>query len=306
MPRSCRRWGSGSFVTKGAAFAWGAEPPRYEEIEREVYNTSTLENKALDVLTAVALLKETPGVDPTRIYLLGASEGTLLAAKAAAREKSAIAGLVLYGAMSGTLRDLFRFIMSDGAFLAYRGFFDTDDDGLISQAEFEADPKGYRASVFPNAPFSAFDQDQDGFFSAEEMPALTRPYLDAIDQDDYSVLDQWAKTSAGVSTPEGWFKDHFEHEPIWTFLSELEIPIGFFHGDADSNAPIEGVRELESRARAAGRSNMEFHYFEGLDHSLDLALYFVKGELPEGHVAIFDFISRVTVSETVPDRSSGD
>ena len=298
--------GVGFFRYEGRGIRMGTEPPRYEEIEREVYNTSTLDNKVLDVLAAVALLKESPGVDPSRIYLLGASEGTLLAAKAAASQKDAVAGLILYGAMSGTLRDLFRFIMTDGAYLAYCGYFDTDEDGIISSEEFEADANGYRASVFPTAPFSAFDKDQDGFFRPEEMPELTRPYLDAIDQENYTVLDQWAKTSAGVSTPEGWFKNHFEHDPIWTFLSELDVPVGFFHGDGDSNAPIEGVRELEQRARAEGLSKMEFHYFEGLDHSLGIMHYFTKGELPEGHVAIFDFISRLTASETVSGRTPGE
>jgi hypothetical protein len=36
---------------------------------------------------------------------------------------------------------------------------------------------------------------------------------------------------------------------------------------------------------------MQFHYFEGLDHSLGLGRYFTAGgELPAGHKAIFEFI----------------
>jgi hypothetical protein len=53
------------------------------------------------------------------------------------------------------------------------------------------------------------------------------------------------------------------------------------------------VRELESKAKEAGLNKMEFHYFEGLDHSLTIGQYFVNGQLPEGHRAIFSFIDRI-------------
>jgi alpha-beta hydrolase superfamily lysophospholipase len=225
---------------------------------------------------------------------MGASEGTLLAAEAAARDKKKIAGLVLYAVMSGTMRDMFRYIMTDGGFIGYAEFFDTDRDGRISRAEFEADPRKYRAAVFKNAPFSVFDRNGDSVFTAADMPFLTKPYLDAIDSSNYQVLDVWAKTAAGVSTPNGWFKDHFSHPPIWTFLSELDIPVGFFQGEADPAVPAAGVRGLEALARKAGKTKMQFHYFPGLDHSLGIGSYFTTGKLPEGHQAIFAFIQAET------------
>ena len=53
-----------------------------------------------------------------------------------------------------------------------------------------------------------------------------------------------------------------------------------------------GVKKLEELARKAGKDNMEFHYFDGLDHSLGIAAYFTKGVLPDGHQAIFEYIRR--------------
>jgi hypothetical protein len=111
---------------------------------------------------------------------------------------------------------------------------------------------------------------------------------------NYDVLNQWTKTSAGVSTPKDWFKDHFAHQPIWTFLNKLNIAVGFFQGDGDAMVPIEGVRKLEEQAKKTGKSKMEFHYFAGLDHSLNIIDYFVKGNLPAGHKAIFEFVSKQT------------
>jgi hypothetical protein len=56
------------------------------------------------------------------------------------------------------------------------------------------------------------------------------------------------------------------------------------------STPI-GLTIRKPKARKADKSNLEFHYFEGLDHSLGLGRYFAGGgELPEGHKAIFDFI----------------
>ena len=284
------RLGVGFFRYEGRGITSGDVPPRYERIDRAAYDTSTLDNKVRDLLAALGVTRGLEGVDPDRVFLMGASEGTLLAADAASRAPDEVAGLVLYGAMSGTLRDLFRFIMTDGGFLTYRGYFDSDQDGVITRAEFEADPLGYGKAVFRGAGFEIFDQDEDGVFTAADMSRLTRMYLDAIDEENYAVLDAWAKNSAGVSTPAGWFQDHFEYEPIWTFLSQLELPVGVFHGELDGAAPVAGVRQLEQQASAAGKTGMEFHYFADADHTLGIGTYFATGELPAGHAAIFQFV----------------
>ena len=57
------------------------------------------------------------------------------------------------------------------------------------------------------------------------------------------------------------------------------------------------MKRLEVEAKKAGKSKMEFHYFENLDHTLGIAGYFVKGTLPEGHKAIFEFIKEQTAKK---------
>lgn len=288
------------FSYEGRGIRMGDKPPRYEAIDWDIYNTSTLENKVRDILSAVQVVKKQPGIDASRIFLMGASEGTLLGAEAAARSRGQIRGLILYGVLTSNMRDNFRYIVTGGAFLPWIKFFDTDKDGKISKQEFEADPHKYREKVLKNAPFEALDKDHDGFFTVEELGMLSsrlRDLRDAVDTKNYEVLNEWAKTSAAVSTPKDWFKDHFAHQPIWTFLSKLNIAIGFFQGDDDAMVPIEGVRKLEEQAKKAGKSKMEFHYFNNLDHSLDIIEYFVKGSLPAGHKAIFEFIKKQTAKK---------
>ncbi|HEY6390263.1 MAG TPA: hypothetical protein VIX89_03225 [Bryobacteraceae bacterium] len=280
------------FGYEGRGIRMGDKPPRYEKIEADVYNTSTLENKVRDVLSAVRAVRKQTGLSDVRIFLMGASEGTLLAADAAARAPKEISGLILYGVMSGNMRDMYKYIVGEGGFLTYLKFFDTDHDGKISKAEFEADPMKFREQVFHNAAFDAFDPDKDGFFTAADLKILTKSLADAADNDNFEVLDGWAKSSAGVTTPKDWFKDHFAHQPIWNFLSKLDIPAGLFQGIADANVPVEGVRKLENLAKAAGKTNLEFHYFEKLGHTLGIETYFSNDKLPAGHAAILEYVRR--------------
>jgi len=294
----------GFFSYEGRGITGGGDqPPRFEKIDWDIYNTSTLDNKVRDILSALQVVEKQPGVDTSRIFLMGASEGTLLAAEAASRAPKEVHGLVLYGVLTTNMAENFKYIVTDGGFLEYLTYFDTDKDGKISKAEFEADPQGYRKAVFRNAPFEAVDKNGDGFFTAEDMKSLSKLYLDAVDNRDFNVLNAWAKSSAGVATPKDWFKDHFAHQPIWTFLSKLDIPVGLFQGEGDAMVPVGGVRKLEQQANAAGKTKMEFHYFAGLGHSLGIGSYFATGKLPEGHQAIFAFIKAQT--QTPAKSASG-
>ncbi len=276
----------GFFSYEGRGIRMGDEAPRYETIDWKIYNTSTLDNKVQDVLSAIDAVRNRSAVADAPIFLLGASEGTLIAAEAASRKPDKVAGLVLYGVLVTNLRETFRYIMSDGAFLRYRKSMDSDNDNNVSKEEWDAIVKGA-------VEFSKADQNGDGTFNVEDVKIGTQTYLDAIDGDDYEVLQAWAAKSAAVSVPERWFKDHFAHEANAKFLLSLDIPIACFHGDMDAMTPVSAVKELQARAKDAKLDKMEFHYFEGLDHSLNIANYFVHGEMPAGHRAIFEFIDRV-------------
>lgn len=274
----------GFFSYEGRGIRMGDDPPRYETIDWDVYNTSTLENKVRDLLSAIETVRKQDGLQHTPILLMGASEGTLLVVEAAARKPDSVAGLVLYGVSAVNLREHLKYIMSEGDFMRYRPL-DENNDGVITKAEWDKIVKGQD--------FSKADLNADDKFTVADVKVATKKYLDAIENDDYDVLQAWAKATAALSVPEGWFKDHFAHADSWTFLSQLGIPIGFFHGNADRMAPISAVKELETKAKRANLTNMEFHYFEGLDHSLNVVQYFVNGKLPEGHQAIFAFIDRI-------------
>jgi dienelactone hydrolase len=281
------------FSYEGRGVTMGDQPPRYEKIDKTVYDTSTLQNKVYDIVSATAAIRSRSDIDRSKVFLMGASEGTLLSAQAAATVPDLYAGLVLYGVMTSNMRYTFDYIMTDGALLTFRLAFDTNWDSTITKEEFEADPVKYRANTMKGAPLETYDKDGDGKISIEDMRVLTKAYTDAIAKEDFAVLEAWAKVGAAVATPAGWFKDHFAQKPIWTYLAELDVPVGCFHGDIDTSVPIEGLKLMEQKAKAAGKSKMEFHYFAKAGHSLGVERYWIDGQVPAGHQAIFEFIKRV-------------
>jgi hypothetical protein len=56
------------------------------------------------------------------------------------------------------------------------------------------------------------------------------------------------------------------------------------------------VRVLEQKAKAAGKANLEFRYFDGLDHGLGTIQYFVTGKPSTGYAAMFEFMKRFASS----------
>jgi pimeloyl-ACP methyl ester carboxylesterase len=267
--------------------------PRGEAIDWAVYNTSTLDNKVRDIISAVRVLQQQPGVDKSKILLRGVSEGTQLAADAASRIPGEIAGVVLSGIVSTTLKDMLTFMALEGTFMQHRDHWDDDRDGRITPAEFETDTKGVRRKSLPGVAFSALDADKDGTYTVADRTLLAKELVDGIQANNMAVVNGFLKLTAAVTIPQGWAEDQFAYPPIWQFLSKLEMPVGFFHGDADANTPIAGVKELERRAKAAGKANFEFHYLAGLGHGLGTLQYFETGTPSTGYVAIFDFVRRV-------------
>jgi pimeloyl-ACP methyl ester carboxylesterase len=280
--------GIGFFSYEGRGIRMGDTPPRYEKIDWALFNTGTLENKAKDVASAVEAIRRQPGLRETPVLLMGSSEGTLIAAEAASRNPATIQGLILYGVLASNMKKNFAFICSDGDFIRARPL-DKDNNGAVTKEEWD--------SVVKTAGIDQVDKNGDGSFTVDDIRITNKKLLDATENNDFAVLQAWAKTSAAVAVPENWFEDHFAHPEIASFLKGLKIPVGIFHGDRDNMTSLAAVKELEQTAKDARRTELEFHYFEGLNHSLNISQYFVNGTIPAGHQAIFRFIDRIAPKE---------
>ena len=89
-----------------------------------------------------------------------------------------------------------------------------------------------------------------------------------------------------------WVQDHFTQPAMWDLLQKLSIPVGLFQGETDANTSAAQVRALEQKAKAAGKTNLEFRYFDGLDHGLGTMEYFNTGKPSAGYAAMFEFMKR--------------
>jgi pimeloyl-ACP methyl ester carboxylesterase len=260
-------------------------------IDRQVYNTSTLANKVQDAIAAVRTLQKQADVDASTIVLRGISEGTLLAAEIAVEIPKEVAGLVLSGVIGSTLQQALAFMASDGLYMQQQRTWDPDKDGRVSAAEFEAISK----QLPPGTEFKQADVDGDGFYTVNDRRQLSKPLVDAINAGDINTFLPWLQRSAVVAVPEpmaDWLKDHFKQPAMWDLLQKLSMPVGLFQGENDGNTSAAEVRVLERKAKAAGQKNLEFRYFDGLDHGLGTMEYFITGKPSIGYAAIFEFMKR--------------
>jgi pimeloyl-ACP methyl ester carboxylesterase len=281
------------FSYEGRGARLGADPPRYVQLDRAVYNTSTLDNKVRDAVTAVRLVQKQTGIDPSQIFLHSMSEGTLLCAETAASIPKEIKGLVLAAVLTD-MKAAMKFMMTDGVFEQHRGHWDANRDGTITAEEFDADPRGIRKLMPPGIVLARFDRTGDGAYTVEDARMNGKTLVDAVDTQNMAVLNGWLKAVAMVDTPDGWLADHLKHQNTEAFLSQLDMPIGFFQGEADALTPVAEVRALEQRMKAAGKTKMEFHYFPGLGHDLAGLQYFMRGTPSDAFKAMFEFVRKQT------------
>ena len=185
---------------------------------------------------------------------------------------------------------------SDGAYLQHRGHWDANKDGRITVQEFEADPKGIRKLLPPGFEFLLFDLNADSVYTLEEARARMKPLTDAVLADNFDGFMPWLSGAAGVQVPgtmTSWYKDHMAFPSMWDLLSKVALPVGVFQGEIDANTSAADVRALEVKAKAAGKTNLEFRYFDGLDHGLGTGVYFITGTPSTGYAAMFEFIKRI-------------
>lgn len=288
--------GIGFFTYEGRGVFTSATGGR--ELDRSVYDTSTLDNKVRDGIAAVRLLQKEAGVDASQVFLRGISEGTLLAVEIAASIPNEVKGLVLSGVVGDTLKSSLKFMAGSGAYMQHLGHWDADKDGRISAQEFDTDPKRIRQQMPATVVFRIFDTDGDGFYTLPEALARSKPLVAMIEAENLDVIERWLQAAAAVPVPSptrAWLKDHFSQPSMWAVVSKLTMPVGFFHGELDANTSAADVRVLEEKAKAAGKTNLEFSYYAGLDHGLGSMEHFTRGNSSAGYAAMFAFLRRHTV-----------
>lgn len=272
--------GAAFFRTATRGVTPAAEPPFFCAVDEEAYRTYLPQNVVRDMEDWLRLLSADPRLAGAPVWLLGWSEGTILAPLVARRGAVRVDGLLLAGYANDGLWDILHWQETGGAaMLFYRRHFDADGDGRVSRAEFEGGPEAIRAWLRDQegVGFDDLDADGDGFIDKADLAALeAEPYaqiLAAIRRGD----DGWLGEHYPVRLTSGWFLAHRELLPNSQVLPGLDLPIHIFQGVWDGSTPVEGACAIRERFGALGKTNLTVGIYDQEDHNLGVAEWAAGG-----------------------------
>lgn len=278
-----------SYNTRGVTP--GDEPPYFREIDDLLYQTYLPQNEAKDIEAIIKTLKQKPGLEDAKVYLLGWSAGAMIAPVVAQSADVQVDGLLLGGYPNDTMEETLMWQQTGGnLMLLLREYFEADADGNITKEAYEADPYGVGGSF---GAFEENDADDDGLITEADMALLlseTREkVLSAFENGD----DEWLQQNYGVYLTSAWYQAYKEFPPARETLPELSIPIYIFQGEMDLNTPAEGTREIEKTFQDLGKDNLYAQIFPGHDHDLNYILHVVDGTISDGLQSLFDVFSEI-------------
>lgn len=278
-----------SYSTRGVTA--GDTPPFYHTVDPQAYQTYLPEHSVQDVTAIVRALRTDSRLHDCPIYLLGWSEGTMIAPKVA--QLVPVDGLLLAGYVNGTMQQVLDWQQTGGSsMVTYCLYFDADGDGRVSQAEYENDRYGVRPALgLDQVVFSELDADGDGQLTASDFAALLAPsrqaLYDAITRND----DAWLAENYPVRLTSAWFHAHSHFTPNQDMLTELDLPIVIFQGQADANVPVQDTLDIQAQFAALGKDNLTVHLYPNTDHDLNFASYLSTGVWPQAWRDLFSAVA---------------
>lgn len=278
-----------SYSTRGVTAS--DTPPFYHTVDPQAYQTYLPEHSVQDVAAIVRALRTDSRLHDCPIYLLGWSEGTMIAPKVA--QLVPVDGLLLAGYVNGTMQQVLDWQQTGGSsMVTYCLYFDADSDGRVSQAEYENDRYGVRPALgLDQVVFSELDADGDGQLTASDFAALLAPsrqaLYDAITRND----DTWLAENYPVRLTSAWFHAHAHFTPNRDMLTELDLPIVIFQGQADANVPVQDTLDIQAQFAALGKDNLTVHLYPNADHDLNFVSYLSTGVWPQAWCDLFAVVA---------------
>lgn len=289
-----RRIGFFSYNKRGVTNA--QEPPWFDAVDREIFRTAVPIAEADDLASMVLALKRHERLADARVVLLGASEGTIVAALAAERHPDLIDAIILTGYCHDNMYDVIAYqFQGHGSMLVLGPVFDADADGVISREEYGSDQEEvarYRAAVMGAATFEVLDANADGVLDAADFAIRQRILHNMLLHAVETGNEEWIWNNYFRISIE-WLRAHFALEANKTRLLRLDLPIYVLHGENDAHVPAESVRDLEARFRAVGKTNLEAYVFADHDHDLNFMEWLIADEPPAGIGKLLECVERI-------------
>lgn len=281
-----------SYNTRGVDM--GENPPLYAEINDDEYKTYLPSNSVKDIESIITYLKQKDEFKNAKIYLLGWSEGTIIAPLVALNNNVKVDALLLAGYCNENLKDVLVYqLQGNSEFTLWRRLFDYDKKGYITKDDFETDKYNARKALFGDAAFEDLDANHDGILTVEDAGARSIPHLNdmlkAIENND----DEWLKNNHGVRLTSGWFKEHFNLKPNKEILPLLDLPIFIFQGEYDTMCTKKYAENIRQKFDELNKTNLTVYIFNDHDHDLNYHLFHVTKEVPLGIRTIINTVENL-------------
>lgn len=205
-----------------------------------IFAEASMEDVITDAKAALDALQASEKIDSKQLFVLGHSEGGILAPIISA-EHDQLAGLVLLASPAHSLdwiiRSQVKRLNEDA------GKSEDEVQSILAQEDQYLD---FVRNSTGNWSDYTFDQ------LVESMPWLTREK-----QTELTIL------------PLAWLREHFNHDPIKT-IKKVTCPVLILQGDKDYQVPPSEAELLFSALKEAGNQDVELALFPDLNHLMRL------------------------------------
>jgi pimeloyl-ACP methyl ester carboxylesterase len=261
----------------------------YERVNRKIFSQATPSVLLKDYQAALEELRTQPDIDPDRIILLGASEGTAIGARLALGEGDSIAGLAMMGYAEDNARDTIRWQQTTGRWRNLKRIFDENDDDKITKEEFEKRLKDVPISLTMGWSFEQLDTNKDNFITPQDTKKSDM--LKAI-ENAYKSADNDFLWQHLLNLTTEYLAEEWDRKPTHTILLKLDIPLAIFHGDLDGSCRVEGVVETAKAFQKDNKDNLTVNFYSKTDHDLNWASFLKTKEVPPAFNTIFAWIEK--------------
>jgi len=229
------------------------------------FSQATSEDFASDVLAGVEYLKTCKEIDPTKIGLIGHSEGGLIAPMVAVKSPD----VVFIVLMAGTGLTGEEILYLQGALIA-----------KAMEASEEDIAKNRR---FNEKIFSVIKEEKDKKIAEERLHQMFVEYREKMSEEEKNIIgdigdpEEYLKAQL-QSLLSPWLKFFLTYDPKST-LSKLKCPVLAINGEKDLQVPPkENLSAIEEALVAGGNKNFIVKELPGLNHLFQTAQTGVPSE----------------------------
>lgn len=224
-----------------------------------------------DAMTILQYASRQPGVDPSRLFLLGTSEGTDIVSKMATEHPGLIHGVVMIGVSGDSGKETLRLQIVQNQ-VNYAHTFDQNRDGLLTEAEINEVPEklrvwlqlweamGVLSSKTKQYRFTtAIDgQGQRGVNINGAFAQFLNTYFERTYPDFPFMGPNWGT----------YMRDADQFGYTATLIPGYAGPVLMMNGDKDDQTPLSGALKSFDAAKKSGNRDVTLRVYPGTGHTL--------------------------------------